>query len=234
MDYFAPDLAISTKEEADEARYQFIIGILTWENYIDSAMNYTVYIFPLFSLIPVLSFCDELTGYYAYPYRFKNHKLSLVFAVLYRSIISALIPVLGFVIFFSIGNIFMIPSIEDIGGYSSILPDNFYHLHPYLFFLFMTFTIYFSIFFVFAMLGCGVALWTKKKHDVIIIPMLLYLCDAYIVGGAFGAYKYQIFGSVCAFNTIYSTAETFIPLIPFLIISLFLVIYGIFVRKSIR
>lgn len=71
MDYSAPDLAISSDAQREEVKYEFIVSILTWERYIDSAMTYTVYIFPLFSLITVLPFCDEMTGYYSYPARFK-------------------------------------------------------------------------------------------------------------------------------------------------------------------
>lgn len=234
MDYFAPDLDIHTQAEAAEARYKYIIGILTWETYIDSSMNYMVYIFPLFALLPVTQFCDELKGYYSYPYRFKNYKTAVLKGIIIRSFISSLVVIAVYVVFFSVGYIFMTPQLTDIGGYASVLPDGFYQSHPYLFFLFMTFTIYFAISFTFALLGCAVALCTQKKHDVIIIPMLLYLCDAYVIGGSFGLYKYQIFGSVCAFNTIYTTAETFIPLIPFGVISIVLVTFNLVKKKRIR
>ena len=234
MDYYAPDLAISTKEEAAEARYKFIIGILSWETYIDSSMNYTVYVFPLFSLIPVIPFCDELKGYYSYTYRFMNYNRSLISGILFRSFISACITASVFVVFFSVGNIFMLPQLSDIGGYASVLPEGFYHAHPYLFFLFMTFTIYYAVSFTFALLGCAVALCTRKKYCVIIIPMLMYIGDAYIIGGSLGLYKYQIFSSVCAFNTIYSTGELFIPLIPFLLISVTMITIHMCRRKCIR
>ena len=235
MDYYAEDLAISTKEEADNARYQFIIGILTWERYIDSAMRYIVYIFPLFSLLTVLPFCDELNGYYSYPARFKNYSKSLINGILCHSFIGGITISAVFFVFFSVGTVFMVPQIENIGGYASILPDDFYYQHPYLFFLFMSFTIYFAIGFVFSLLGCSIALVTRKKHHVIIIPMLLYLCDAYILGGVLGLYKYQIFGSVCAFNTVYSTFENFIPLLPFFIISILIIlIYNLKQRNTLK
>ena len=57
MDYSAPDLGITSVEEKNDVRYRFIISILTWERYIDSAMNYMVYLFPIFSLITVIPFC---------------------------------------------------------------------------------------------------------------------------------------------------------------------------------
>lgn len=226
MDYSAPDLGITSVEEKNDVRYRFIISILTWERYIDSAMNYMVYLFPIFSLITVIPFCDELKGYYSYPQRFGNYKKALIKGILHHSFIGGALISLVFIVFFSIGAIFMIPQIENIGGYASIFPDEFYSKHPYLFFVFMSITIYFSIGFTFGLLGCSIALATRKKHDVIIIPMILYLCDAYILGGMLGLYKYQIFGSVCAFNTTYSTIETFIPLIPFIIISLIIIGYN--------
>lgn len=234
MDYSAPDLGIASKEEASEARYQFIIGILSWERYIDSSMNYMVYIFPLFSLMTIIPFCDELQGFYSYPTRFKNYNTALIKGILFHSLIGGIVISSVFIVFFSVGKIFMLPEIDNIGGYASIFPDNFYKDHSYLFFIFMSVTIYFAIGFVFALLGCGVAIATRKKHDVIIIPMLLYLCDAYVLGGIFGLYKYQIFGSVCAFNTIYTTFETFIPLIPFLIISVITIIFGMININRIR
>lgn len=219
MDYSAPDLAISSEAQREEIKYELIVGILTWERYIDSSMTYIVYIFPLFSLITVLPFCDELTGYYSYPARFKNIRGDLLKGVFQHSFLGGGIISIIFIIFFSVGAIFMVPQLDDIGGYASTLPKGFYSAHPYLFFLFMSITIYFAIGFIFALLGCGIAIITRRKQDVIIIPMMLYLSDAYIIGGVLGLYKFQIFGSVCAFNTVYSTVEAFIPLIPFLIIS---------------
>ena len=232
MDYYAEDLAISTKEEADSAKYQFIIGILTWERYIDSAMRYTVYIFPLFSLITVLPFCDELNGYYSYPARFKNYGKNLAYGIISHSFIGGLVISAVFSVFFSVGAVFMVPQIQNIGGFASVFPDGFYHRHPYLFFIFMSFTIYFAIGFVFSLLGCSIALITRKKHYVIIVPMLLYLGDSYILGGILGLYKYQIFGCVCAFNTVYSTFENFIPLLPFFIISIFIILIYIFKQRN--
>lgn len=234
MDLYAPDLGVNSSEEAGEVRYDLIISILTWERYIDSAMNYMVYIFPLFSLMTVLPLCDEMRGYYSYPARFNGYKKALIKGVLHHSFIGGCLISLVFIVFFSVGAIFMIPQIDDIGGYASIFPNGFYKDHPYLFFVFMSVTIYFAIGFVFAMLGGGIAVVTCKKHDVIIIPMLLYLIDAYLIGGMFGLYKYQIFGSVCAFNTIYSTFETFIPLIPFLMIDFVFIVFGIRSRKILQ
>lgn len=222
MDYSAPDLAISSDAQREEVKYEFIVSILTWERYIDSSMTYIVYIFPLFSLITVLPFCDELTGYYSYPARFRSIKRALIKGVFQHALLGGGIISIIFFVFFTVGAIFMVPQIDDIGGYASILPAGFYKAHPYLFFLFMSITIYFAIGFAFALLGCGIALITKKKQDVIIIPMLLYISDAYVIGGVLGLYKYQIFSSVCAFNTVYSTGEIFIPLLPFLAVSIVL------------
>ena len=164
MDYFAPDLAVKTQQEANQLRYEYIISILTWETYIDSSMNYVVYLFPLFSLITVLPFYNELKSYYVFgANRFRNYTKEVLRGVFSHALIGGLLIVLVFTVFFSIGSIFMQSSLTDIGGYASILPDGFYSKHPYLFFMFMTVTIYFTIGFVFSLLGCAIALVSNKS-----------------------------------------------------------------------
>lgn len=234
MDYFAPDLAVKTQQEANQVRYEYIISILSWETYIDSAMSYVVYIFPLFALITVLPFYNELKSYYVFgANRFRSYKKEVLRGVFSHALIGGLLIVLVFAVFFSVGSIFMLPAITDIGGYASILPDGFYSKHPYLFFMFMTVTIYFTIGFVFALLGCGIALVSNKPHNIIIIPMIAYIADAYILGGFFGFPNYQIFHSVGAFNVTTTTFQTFIPILPFLIAAIIVLIIGVKRNKSI-
>ncbi len=234
MDYFAPDLGIKTQAEASEARYNFITSLLTWERYIDSAMNYMVYIFPLFSLLAVLPFHNELKSYYVFgANRFNNYNKKILRGVLSYSLIGGLLVVLVFAIFFSVGAIFMVPQISDIGGFASIFPEDFYSHHPYLFFMFLTVTMYFAIGFIFSLLGCGIALISDRPHNIIMIPMIAYISDAYILGGYLGLTNYQIFGSVCAFNTTLSTGKSFIPLSPFLIAAIIVVIVGLKRNKRI-
>lgn len=229
MDYNAPDLS-GTKSEIMTL---LLSQIFTWERFIDSSMYYTVFIFPIFALLPIIAFHNEKKLYFQQGFnRFKNYNKSIIKTILTYSVISGLTISLGFITYFTIGSFFMTRSLEDIGGYASILPDGFYSNHPYLFFVFMAITIYFVIGFVFGLFGCGISMLVENKYLIIVIPLIAYILDAYIIGGL-GFVDLQIFRSVCSFNTILSTFESFIPIIPFLVISIILIVIGIVKNRKI-
>ena len=229
MDYDAPDLVDLPK---DEIRKIMLDGIMCWEIYIDSAMRYLVDLFPLFAIIPTIPFLREYKSYFIFgTARFKNHNKSVLHAIFIYALQGGLCISVAFVIYFSIGSFFMVPTIENISGFAAIFPQGFYMEHPYLFFVFMSTTIYFLIGFVFAGLACALALWTKKEFLIIILPLVIYILDSYL-GSIFRLQIFQLSSSVIAFNTVYSTFETFIPLIPFAIFGFSLIIVGLRRRRK--
>ncbi|MCR6095110.1 hypothetical protein HXA31_13265 [Salipaludibacillus agaradhaerens] len=212
-----PDLIGQDKSEVLAI---MIHQIMAWELYISQAMTYTMYFIPLFSLLPVLQFVNEKKYYLQHALirktSFKKHLFS---TVLKYAFISGLCLAIPFVLFFTIGNLFLVDNLDNIGNFASFLGESFYSSHPYLFFVFMSCSIYFSIGFVFGLMGCAISLLTDKSYLVLIIPMLYYLVVGNI-GQAFQIPLINIMHSVIAYNTLYTTLELFIPLLFPLLASL--------------
>lgn len=224
MDYDAPDLKGVSPLEVKQSLLQ---DILTWERYIDASMRYVVNFLPIFAILPTIPFLKEVRSYFILgANRFINYRKELMKAIAFYSIRGGIGISIAFVIYFSIGNLFVIPSIDDIGGFASIFPKDFYSQHPYLFFVFMALTIYFVIGFVFAFMACGLILFTEKELFILVIPLAGYFISNYL-GYAFNLLPFKISESICAFNTLYSTSEIFIPVIPLLIIDVILLYFGI-------
>lgn len=205
--------------------------ILNWEIWVDASMYYMVYLFPIFAILPVLPFQDEKKLYLRQGYhRFDNYRREVIKTILQYSLIGGGVLSLGFIAYYSIGSFFLVPSIENIGGYASIFPADFYWNYPYLFFLFMAVTIYFAIGFTFSLMACGISILVDNKYLMVVIPWGIYLMDAYLLGGL-GLHNYQIFASVCSFNTILTTFESFIPVLILLVVAIGLTTIGILRKR---
>lgn len=224
MDYHAEDLI----GNPSEIRRAFLWQIATWEVYIDTAMSYLVHFMPIFASLPILAFSKELQSYFDHGRtRFSSLTKEKWKGVLSYSFIAGLSISLAFTLFFLIGSFYMIPSIENIGGFASIFPNNFYNDYPLLFFLFMTWTAYFGFGFSFGFLACGIAIWTEKNYYILLIPMLYYFIANYISAMFFGLLPLHVSAVIVAFNTLYGTSETFVPLFPILALGILLVASGI-------
>lgn len=222
MDYSAPDLS-----GIMNAKSMLLGSILTWERFIDASMRYVVNIFPLFSILPVIPFCFERQTYFVFgAARFTDYCRELYYAILKYSIWGGICISAGFSIYFSVASFFMVPTINDIGGFSSILPPDFYSQHPYLFFMFLSVSIYFAVGVVFAGMACAIALYTDKEFYMLAIPILVYIGDSYL-GYTIDFLPFKISESVCAFNTLYSTGQIFMPLLPLAIVDIFLIVLGV-------
>ena len=170
MDYDAPDLVKNAKEI-------MLHDILTWERYIDSAMRYVVNFFPAFAVFPALPFLQERKSYFVMgANRFSKYQMECMKAIVVYSLKSGVTIGGAFTIFGVIGSFFMHPSVYNIGGFASVFPDNFYIRHPLWFFLFMTWTVYFSFGIVFGLLACGLSFIFEK--EIYIFICLLYTSDA--------------------------------------------------------
>lgn len=226
MDYNAPDLTELTKSEYQNI---FLESIMHWEIYIDSAFRYIIYFFPLFAIIPTIPFLRERRSYFVFgASRFRSYNKNLIRSLLVYTLEGGFCICLAFVIYFSIGSFFMTPALVDISGFASIFPEGFYSKYPYLFFIFMSTTIYFLIGCVFAGLSCSIALFTDKEFYVMLIPILIYILQYYTYS-IFKIHLFHIPASVIAYNSPYTTLENFIPLIPFVILNVLLVL--IFLRR---
>lgn len=228
MDYDAPDLTGS----AEENRRAFLSSILTWEVYIDGAMRYVVNVFPLFAVFPVIPFARERDSYFVLGgNRFGNYTKELIKSICYYTLKGGGCIGVVFVIYFTLGMPIMINDLDSIGGFLSAFPEGFYPNHPYLVFLIMAITIYFGIGIVFALIACGISLFTTKELYIIGVPLVIYIGFSYF-GEVFNLLPFKISQSVVAFNTTYTTGETFVPLIPLLAIGLALSYVGLRRRKN--
>jgi hypothetical protein len=226
MDYSAPDLVQGDKKEMMMA---FLREIMTWPNLVDSSMFYTINFLPIFFIIPILPFYKECRSYFNLgKQRFKKLGNALLKTILSYSLIAAFTTSLTFSAFYSFAAIFVYnrKAFTYIGEFASIFPKDFYSKHPYLFFIFMSFTIYFALAFVFALLGIGISFFVNKEYKIIIIVLAIY--HLYGNLGVLTNYlPFKIFNCVTAFNTLYSFFETFIPLILILAVAIALNILGI-------
>lgn len=223
MDYDAPDL-IGTKQEI---RHNFLQQISTWETLVDSSMFYLINFIPVLFILPTMGLFAEKRSFYVLGrHRYPSFKKAVYKDVVQYVLLSVITVVVSFLGFYSISGLFVYRSIDDIGGFSSILPENFYIDHPYLFFVFMVCTIYVGLAIVFSLLSCALILLVDREYKVILLILLIYF-----LYGKLGVYTesvwFDIFTSFTAFNTTYSTFETFIPLIVLFMISVLLLILGV-------
>ena len=173
MDYNAPDL-VGTKEEI---RHNFLEQISTWETLVDSSMFYLINFIPILFILPTLGLFVEKRSLYVFGrHRYPSVKKAIYKDVVQYVLLSTMTVVVSFLVFYSIGGLFVYPSIEDIGGFASVFPEDFYINHPYLFFVFMVCTIYLSLAIVFSLLTCALVLLTDREYKVICWSCLFILC----------------------------------------------------------
>ncbi len=199
--------------------------LMSWEAYIDFATRYTIYFFPIFSLLPIIQFHNEQNGYFNYAsIRLKKFKKYMFTTILKYSFISALCVTVTYLTFFTIGATFITDHLDNVGNYAHIFGESFYNDHPYLFYVFMATTIYFAIGFTFGVMGIAVAVWTEKSYLIIVVPMVYYI----VIGNLAETLNLpllNIMQGVTAYNTLFQTFEVFIPLIIPLIASVGAIIY---------
>ncbi len=230
MDYSAPDLSSELTKE--EIRFIFLDQILVWERLISSSISYIVYFFPLFAVIPVVGLYKERTTIMNMAcHREISQKKTYYKMILQYVLIGGLTVSITLLIYFTLFDYFMYPSISDIGGYMDIFPDDFYFNHPYLFFVFMAFSIYFFISISFALIGTGVAMITDREYMVLIVPLLVYFSEN-ILFSITRIKELNIFESVLSYNTLYSTGQVFIPVLPIFFGGILLNIYGVHRQMS--
>ena len=223
MDYDAPDL-VGTKSEI---RTNFLGQISTWEIFVDSSMFYLINFIPVFFVLVSLGLYAEKRSIYTMGrHKFKSFKKKIYKDVFEYIVLSTLTVTFTFALYFSVGSLFVYRSLEDIGGFASVLPNGFYSNHPYLFFMFMIFTIYLGLAFTFNLIAVALVLLLDQEYKVIIGVLAIYFIYGKI-GAMSGLVWFDVFTSFTAFNTLYSTFETFLPLLGLLIIGLLLLVLGV-------
>lgn len=223
MDYQAPDLINSDKREIQKS---FIIGILTWETLVDASMFYLINFLPLIVVLPTLNlFNVKRVNYQIGKNRYLNLSKEIKKKVLYYSFLSAGTASLAFSVFYSIGGLFVYRSIENIGGYSFLYPNNFYINHPYLFFISMVWTIYFAAFFVLSFITCGLVLYYQKVYQV--LGILFLICfGVSSLSNIIGLPIINIYSAFTSYNTQLKTYESFVSVVLFGIIGQVLFFIG--------
>lgn len=153
-----------------------------WESFVSGGAYYQMYLLPLCAVFPVVRFKEEIECFYRHTFsRINNHKKYIVKSLVQISLASGCVTALGFTLFYTIGTFFIKEaSLTDIGGYTDILGPYFYMHHPYLSFLFITWTMYFWIGFVLGYFGGVCALFLEKSYQIILAILILYFFDIYL------------------------------------------------------
>lgn len=229
MNYETPDLQPGMKKEI---RNDLLSYSLTWENLVSSSMLHVVLIFPVFSTLATIPFSQEKNSYFIIGRsKFKSLSKAYYKSIIKYAFVSAGWMVLVFTIFFTIGGFFVINGLEDIGGLAAIFPEGFYNRYPYIVFLFMVWTIYFSFAFTFSLLASGLILWVNKGY-LVMFGVLIFYHIYNAIGNMTGSLFFFIMETVTAYNTIFSTLQLFVPLLFILILALLLIFFG--VRSNVR
>lgn len=229
MNYSAPDLPSDLTKS--EIRFMLLDQIMVWETLISSSISYIIFFFPLFGVLPVIGLVKERTTIMNMAcHRVKSLKKEYWKIITQYALIGGFTVSFTLFLYFTLFNYFMYPSIDDIGGYMDIFPAGFYSNHTYLFFVFMAFSIYFFISFSYALLGCGVAMFTDRDYQIIVVPLLIYFIQN-LLGSLTGKLIFNISEAVVSYNTLYSTAEVFIPVLPVFVGAVVLNVIG--VRKQV-
>ncbi|WP_313508683.1 hypothetical protein [Enterococcus sp.] len=217
MDYTAPDLDQSIPKSTIQK--SFLESILTWENFVDSSMYHIIDFLPVLVVLPMLGFFDEFQLYHAYGRSRIQHFFKYqVQTISIYSVISACALCLALTCLYSIAGFFVVRSIDDIGGYASILPANFYQSSPFLFFLFMIWTIYFVSFFVLNFLAGTFVIFCHRKWQVLILTMFICFGSGILSNiASFPALNY--YGTYLAFNTELTTLQAFTPIFIFMMLA---------------
>lgn len=222
--FFREDYGSLTKAEG---RKLFLDQIFVWEISISECQLFYRTIFPIMAVIVAIPFWEELNTYFAIAAnKFSNRRRELLKSVLSYGIMGGMSIFFGFFIYFASQYYFMIPSITDLGGYLSILPENFYAYHPFITIVFILITMYFPIGFLFGVMTCGVLLCTRERITAILFPMFIYVVGSYI-GEIFNLSILNIRLCTSVWCTLTPFQENFIPLISVVIIDIILLVVGV-------
>lgn len=188
--------------------------MLCWESCIESSTRYVCIIFPVFSCIPILQLAEECSTYFSNgSTRFPSRRKALLKGITVYTLLGGLAIVLPMLLFITLVNYLMYPTIDSIGGLVSIFPDGFYRMHPYLTFFFMITVFYFLLSMAFALMGCSIALLTEKKILVIVLPFLFYMLETMVGRKLNGNPLFAALDVTTSFNTLRTTGELFIPIL---------------------
>lgn len=210
LDYNAPDLVPGYKDEIQQV---YLYQISTWERLVDSSMYYLINLMPIAIVLPTMAFFEEKRMLLL----FAKQRVSSITKELFKAsvvyaLLSALYTALAFTTFYSIGGLFVRRGLEDIGGFASIFPPNFYQEHPYLFFLFMVWSIYFLSSLCLSLLSCGLILILDKKYQVLLVILVIAFTTTFLKN--ITTLKiFDVYAMFLAFNTLDETLEMFLPLL---------------------
>lgn len=210
-----------------DIQFNFIIESLTWESFISASMYHLVLIFVLFPTFMTLPFLKEKNSYFILGRnRFTSLTKAYYTSIIKYACIAAIVMVSVFVVYITLGGLFLTNALDDIGGVTAIFPDGFYNKYPYFVFLFIVVVIYGAVAFVFSLLASGIMLWINKGYIVVFIMMILY--QSYVELGVKTGNKYfEIVEMVVAYNTVTPTLQLFYPLLPIIVLAMILIIFGV-------
>ncbi|MGO3793043.1 hypothetical protein [Vagococcus salmoninarum] len=224
MDYNAPDLVQGMESFI---RRTLIWQIMTWEGLVDSSIFFLHSYLPIFIILPTLSlFQEKRSLFYLGRHRVESFSRLMLKSSLVYTFQSAFFFCLSCTIFYSIGGLFVRRGLTDIGDFASIFPVGFYERHPYLFFMFMVWSIYFVMALVFSFLACGLVLLLEKEYQVLLGILAIYHGFNYI-GVITSSRFFAVFTSFGAFNTVYQTHEVFYAALPLCLLGLVLWFIGL-------
>ncbi|MDR2833331.1 MAG: hypothetical protein LBV67_06430 [Streptococcaceae bacterium] len=223
MDYNAPDLVQGNHWDM---RMEFLKVILTWENLVDSSMYHLINFMPIFAVIPTLVFFDEKNYLFSFSKnKLKSIKSYLCSSILFYSLLCGFFTSIVFTLFYSLGGVFVYRSLENIGGFLAIFSKDFYVNHPYLVFLIMIWTVFFSASFVLGFLLCTLMILFNKRYQAI-IALLTITFSFSVIDSILGLNFLNIYQMFLAFNTIKQTLFIFLPVVPFFILALVFYLIG--------
>lgn len=154
---------------------------LCWEVFIDSMMRYISITFPIIVSFSISGFIEELNVYHVLgAFRKGDRKKGVIKAFVMQTVIGGMVVVIPLIMLSVAVDYFMYPAVDNWPGIGSILPDGFYYEHPLLVIIMIFILIYLPMMCAYAAMALSIAIFTRDKVKMILIPEAIYLFMNYV------------------------------------------------------
>lgn len=180
FDFNAPDIAGNSYE----VHKTLLEQIKRMDRYTDISI-FTTTVFPILVFSTGLFFYKEKTGVFPYLFLRKKSQIREVGkAMLLHSLFSALSFYFAYIIFMTIGYLYIGPVTGDVPRnlFDGVFGSNFSFQHIYSYYLLEGFYKYFVFSFIYSLFVCCIALFVRRQYLCMVIPICYYFGINIIIG----------------------------------------------------
>ncbi len=209
--------------------------MLCWEGFIDNSMRYIVFIFPVFPSFVCVGFMDEIESYLITgANRFENRKRATLRSAIQYSILGGLVTTIPIFILTYAVDYLMYPAVDYYSGIALLFPKGYYYDHTMIVLLTMIILLYFPLACAYSMIAVSIALITRKRIEILLIPELIYMGLNFISLFSKNKLPVNVMDILTAYNTDSTPKQLFLKLAFQMILSLsiFLISYFYEIKRK--